>query len=218
MLNEEVGDTQELHDRLERAKKLQYVKTEKSNAQKLMEHAMKTKAYCPADVPLLQEQNNQKEEAITSDHSLTIAAVTDPLSDPASLYVPTYHYESQVPLYAQAGGGGNNPASAQNSVMQYLNFKEYLQGIYVRGQSRFINVVHSTWHALRVDDNYLLVDINQDDKDDIVMRTNDTVYIKYSDQKDHVGPATGEVYFTTLYEFATIQSIDNLANRTQNTQ
>lgn len=139
-------------------------------------------------------------------------------------YIPAYQnaFKSDIPKYTQLW---NTPApsSSQDNIMKYIDFKQYLEWIYIRTGNdivghRHVKVVSSAYHGKQIAKNYLQVDINKSWKEDIIMRDKNTIYMKYADQDDIIGDDQLVDYFNGLYDTATIQSMDNLKARTQNSE
>jgi len=136
-------------------------------------------------------------------------------------FVPAYQnaFKSDIPKYTQAWNP--TPSTSQENVMKHIDFKQYLEGIYIRvwdaiNWYRHVKVVNSAHHGKQIDKNYTMVDLNQSWKDDILMRDTNSIYIKYADQDDIVWDDQAVLYITDLYETNPIQSLDDLKTRTQN--
>lgn len=62
--------------------------------------------------------------------------------------------------------------------MRYIDYSQYLQGIYIPHQGRYINVVNSTYFS--EGNQYIQTDLNNDQRDDIILRDESSVWLSYA--------------------------------------
>lgn len=100
-----------------------------------------------------------------------------------------------LPQYAQTNGTSTSSTTSQESIMSRINLASYLKGIYIENNdNKIVNIVASDTYANDIGDRYQLLessgntnaawDSNNDNKDDVLLRNDDHIWIKYADQND----------------------------------
>ncbi len=93
-----------------------------------------------------------------------------------------------VQLAQQNNGGNGTCTNCNSAAQQSSDLSQYINGVYIEwtnGQ-KMINVLNSQYNAEQMYDQ-IVQDFNDDNTDDILLRDNNNIYIKYGDQDSDDG-------------------------------
>ncbi len=122
-------------------------------------------------------------------------------------------------LASQELSNTSSPNQSTSSTTVSPDLSPYVRGIFVEDTLswKMVNVVKSDSFINAIDDNYFSVDINKNGKEDVVMRDNNNIYIKYANQKSEFKNARMyknlHVYTPPVFKFSYIDSYDDLLNK-----
>lgn len=78
-----------------------------------------------------------------------------------------------------------------------------------------VNVVASDQYVQEIGNNYIIHDINQDAADDVLMRDNQNIYVKYANQ-NFINNSDKTTFYNRYYVSQVLQTPEQLENITDN--
>lgn len=96
------------------------------------------------------------------------------------------------------------------------DLSSYVVGVFVPWDNdQMINVVASDQYVQEIGSNYIIHDINQDAADDVLMRDNQNIYVKYANQNS-INNSDKTTFYSRYYVSQVLQTPEQLENITDN--
>ena len=90
-----------------------------------------------------------------------------------------------------------------------INVGSYVNGVFVKNHEGSLNnVLYSQSQTQKVQNSSYLFDLNQDGVEDVIMRDQHSVYVKYGKQNELFPPAVGTRY-SKFYTTSVIASLND---------
>lgn len=124
--------------------------------------------------------------------------------------------DSQI-LIAQ--NSSDNPSQSSTTSSSASDISSYVRGVFVENPESWtmINVVKSDYYISKIGDKYFETDLNKDNKNDLIMRDSNNVYVKYADQKfEHQNISTNKslhVYSPWIFSASYMDSYKQLVEK-----